>query len=74
MGIPGGQPPDGPCVAGIMTAMTDATLAANRFGLGVRPGELTQLGSVARGALLLQIKSPAPRITADLPPSHAVLA
>ena len=31
---------------------TDAAVAANRFGLGARPGELRQLGSAARDALL----------------------
>jgi len=57
-----------------MTAATDATLAANRFGLGARPGELAGLASGAREALLAQLKGPAPRIVRELPASHEVLA
>ena len=57
-----------------MTAATDATLVANRFGLGARPGELARLGSGAREALLAQLKGPAPLITRALPASRDVLA
>ena len=57
-----------------MTAATDACLAANRFGLGARPGELARLGSGARDALFAQLKGPVPRIQRELPPSHEVLA
>jgi uncharacterized protein (DUF1800 family) len=57
-----------------MTAATDATLAANRFGLGARPGELAGLASGARDALFAQLKGPAPHIVRELPASHEVLA
>ncbi len=37
---------------------TDAAIAANRFGYGARPGELTRLGSHARDSLLAQTSAP----------------
>jgi uncharacterized protein (DUF1800 family) len=53
---------------------TDAAVAANRFGLGARPGELRALGSDARARLRAQLDGPAPLITASLPASHELLA
>ena len=35
-------------------------IAANRFGLGARPGELSRIGSDARGWLIAQLKGAAP--------------
>jgi uncharacterized protein (DUF1800 family) len=54
--------------------IADAAIAANRFGLGARPGELARLGGDPRGALLAQLKGPAPLITDSLPPSSELLA
>jgi uncharacterized protein (DUF1800 family) len=53
---------------------TDAAVAANRFGLGARPGELKALGGDARLALRAQLQGPAPVITAPLPAAHEMLA
>jgi uncharacterized protein (DUF1800 family) len=55
-------------------ATIDAAIAANRFGLGARPGELARLGSDPRGALIAQLKAPAPLITEPLAASHELLA
>ena len=46
----------------------NAFIAANRFGLGARPGELDRLKSDPRGALIEQIHTP------QLPASHRGLA
>ncbi|MEO8307188.1 MAG: DUF1800 domain-containing protein [Pseudomonadota bacterium] len=54
--------------------LADAAIAANRFGLGARPGELAKLASDARGELFAQIKAPAPLLTAALPSSSELLA
>jgi uncharacterized protein (DUF1800 family) len=53
--------------------IADAAIAANRFGLGARPGELARLGSDPRGALLAQLKGPAPLIAESLPASNELL-
>src|SRR5688572_29794826 len=53
---------------------TDAAVAANRFGLGARPGEIRGLGREARGALRAQLSGAAPLITAPLPASYELLA
>jgi uncharacterized protein (DUF1800 family) len=37
-------------------------IAANRFGLGARPGDLGRIGSDARGWLIAQLKGPPPEI------------
>jgi uncharacterized protein (DUF1800 family) len=37
-----------------------AAIAANRFGLGARPGELRDVGADARGWLIAQLKGPPP--------------
>jgi uncharacterized protein (DUF1800 family) len=55
-------------------ANTDAAIAANRFGLGARPGELARLGADARDVLAAQLKGPAPLTTETLPPSNELLA
>ncbi len=57
-----------------MTVAADAEIAANRFGLGARAGELALLGSGAREALLSQLKGPAPLIGQPLKSSREVLA
>ena len=52
-----------------------AITAANRFGLGARPGELTAIGSDARGWLSRQITGtrPVPQEIAGLPTSATAL-
>ena len=55
-------------------AITDAAIAANRFGLGARPGELVKPGVDAKAALLAQVKGPPPLIAESLPPSSELLA
>ncbi|HSY07236.1 MAG TPA: DUF1800 domain-containing protein [Steroidobacteraceae bacterium] len=40
----------------------DAAIAANRFGLGARPGELARIGGDARGWLAAQLAGGAPRL------------
>ena len=57
-----------------MTAADDAVIAANRFGLGARAGELAGLGAGARDALLAQLSGPAPLTGGELRASHQVLA
>ena len=54
----------------------ETVIAANRFGLGARPGDLPAIGNDYQGWLLAQVDGPAalPRIIADLPPSADVLA
>ncbi len=53
---------------------TDAAVAANRFGYGARPGDLTRLGSHARDSLLAQTSGAAPLLTdAALPASRQLL-
>jgi uncharacterized protein (DUF1800 family) len=50
-------------------------IAANRFGLGARPGELTSIGSDGRGWLTAQLKGDAPGIAAaGLRTSQDILA
>jgi uncharacterized protein (DUF1800 family) len=54
---------------------TDAAIAANRFGYGARPGDLTRLGSHARDSLLAQLKGNPPLLDdASLPSSRGLLA
>lgn len=53
---------------------TDATVAANRFGLGAAPGELAALGDDARLALRAQVHGAPPLIVEDLPSSQQLLA
>jgi len=55
-------------------SQTEAAIAANRFGLGARPGELAALGQQARDALLAQLQGEAPRLTESLPTSSELLA
>ena len=56
-----------------MSTVTDAVIAANRFGLGAKPGELAALGSSARDALLAQLQQPVPLPAATLKPSWQVV-
>lgn len=51
----------------------DAAIAANRFGLGARPGDIVAPGSDAREALRAQLQGPLPLI-GGLEASHSVLA
>ena len=52
-----------------------AIIAANRFGLGARPGELALIGGDAREWLRAQLQAPAPVLTApELRPSWQILA
>ncbi len=59
-----------------MVADTDAFIAANRFGLGPRPGELAAIGRDPRGWLRAQLtgaKKP-PAELAGLPPATDAIA
>jgi uncharacterized protein (DUF1800 family) len=52
-----------------------AVIAANRFGLGARTGELDAIGADAPGWLRAQLRSAAPALAAaGLRPSHEILA
>ena len=52
-----------------------ATAAANRFGLGARPGEIARIGADPRGWLLVQlVPAAAPAAFAGLPDSAGYLA
>jgi uncharacterized protein (DUF1800 family) len=52
-----------------------SVIAANRFGLGARPGELALIGGDARGWLQAQLRGPPPVLAAaDLRPSAQILA
>jgi uncharacterized protein (DUF1800 family) len=58
-----------------VTVGTAAAIAANRFGLGARPGELAAIGSDARGWLKAQLRGGAPLLTAvDLPGTPQILS
>ena len=46
-----------------MTDAVAAAIAANRFGLGARPGDLARIGSDPRGSLYAQLGGAAPLIT-----------
>ena len=51
----------------------EAVIAANRFGLGARPGDLARLDGNPREMLLAQIRGPAPLLTEPLPGSRELL-
>ncbi|HLJ63017.1 MAG TPA: DUF1800 domain-containing protein [Stellaceae bacterium] len=51
-----------------------ALIAATRFGLGPRAGELQELRSDPRGALLRQLNATPSPLPADLPPSATMVA
>jgi uncharacterized protein (DUF1800 family) len=52
-----------------------AAIAANRFGLGARPGELARVGADPRGALRTQLTGGAPQLQgADLKSSAKILS
>jgi uncharacterized protein (DUF1800 family) len=52
-----------------------SAIAANRFGLGARPGELTSIGGSGRDWLRAQLDGPAPEIADDgLQDSASILA
>ena len=54
---------------------TEALIAANRFGLGARPGELSRIGDDPRGWLLDQLAGPArqPAELDGLPDTASIL-
>jgi uncharacterized protein (DUF1800 family) len=53
----------------------ESTIAANRFGLGARPGDLEAIGSDARGWLAAQLRGAPPVVAgAELQSSAALLA
>ena len=57
------------------TNTTAAAIAANRFGLGARPGELPSIGTDAAGWLLRQLKGAPPVLEGEgLKPSAETLA
>ena len=59
----------------IATPKTAAAIAANRFGLGARPGELAVVGSDPDGWLLRQLDGAPPVLKGDgLHPSAETLA
>ncbi len=57
-----------------MTTNLDAVIAANRFGLGARPGELQKIQGDVRGWLKSQVKGARelPAAITSLPPSNQV--
>ena len=58
-----------------MSESAEPAIAANRFGLGARPGELARIGTDARGWLDRQLAGAPPKLTdAELKPSHEILA
>jgi uncharacterized protein (DUF1800 family) len=52
---------------------TNAAVAANRFGLGAKPGELRALGRDARDVLLGQLRGAPPLLLEALPGSAAII-
>lgn len=54
-----------------MDARIASAIAANRFGLGARPGELERIESDPRGWLRAQLEGPPPVVTGDGLPSTA---
>jgi len=56
-----------------MTAALDATVFANRFGLGATPTELAELGNNAREVLAKQLQGPPPLLAGDLPGSQQII-
>ena len=52
----------------------DAAIAANRFGLGARPGDAAAIGSDPQGWLAAQLESPRPAPATGQPESARVLA
>jgi uncharacterized protein (DUF1800 family) len=58
-----------------MPNTAEPAIAANRFGLGARPGELARIGSDARGWLEKQLAGSPPKLSeSGLRPSHEILA
>jgi uncharacterized protein (DUF1800 family) len=58
-----------------MPSTAEPAIAANRFGLGARPGELAQVGRDARGWLEKQLAGAPPKLSdSGLRPSHEILA
>jgi uncharacterized protein (DUF1800 family) len=53
----------------------ETAIAANRFGLGARPGELKKLDGNPKGALLAQLQGPSskPSYITGIPPSDEIL-
>jgi uncharacterized protein (DUF1800 family) len=60
---------------GLMDKGLTSAIAANRFGLGARPGELAAIGSSGPEWLRAQLRGPAPEITGEaLQSSAGILA
>jgi uncharacterized protein (DUF1800 family) len=58
-----------------LTAEADSAIAANRFGLGARPGDLASIGTDARGWLQAQLRGGPPLLdTAELPSTAQIAA
>lgn len=55
-------------------SLSQAAIAANRFGLGARPGELAHIAGDPRGALRAQLKGSAMQVPESLPASDELLA
>jgi uncharacterized protein (DUF1800 family) len=51
----------------------EGAIAANRFGLGARPGDLARIGTQGREHLLRQLRGVAPLLRDELPASHQLL-
>ena len=60
-------------VAVVMSSATDAVIAANRFGLGAKPGDLLALASGARDALDVQLHGPVQQPAANLQSSAQIV-
>ena len=56
-----------------MTTASDATVFANRFGLGATPTEMATIGSGAREMLVAQLAGPPPLLAGELPSSQQVI-
>src|SRR5690606_3674134 len=69
------KPGRGPGGERAMEDRIAAAIAANRYGLGARPGELDRIGTDPRGWLREQIEGPPPLLRgADLPSSAQILS
>jgi uncharacterized protein (DUF1800 family) len=69
-----GQRMGKPRVVGVMADTVAAAIAANRFGLGARPGDISHMADDPRGALRSQLLGAAPvLVDAGLPDTASVL-
>jgi uncharacterized protein (DUF1800 family) len=64
-----------PYVGTLVSLDYSAAIAANRFGLGAKPGDLAVIGTDARGWLEAQLRGPAPALSAtSLRPTADILS